>query len=401
MVVDDDPTLRSLVALGLENLGYEVVTAESGQEALELLEHRTPDAVVTDLMMPSVDGLELCAAVRARPELQGLPFIVLTAKNYETDRLAARQVGADAYLQKPLDLGELDRTLRQLVANDVVVEFWGVRGTLPAPARTSVRYGGNTNCVCVDFPRGERLIFDAGSGIRPLGEKVLTEGGRQSAAIMITHPHWDHINALPFFAPLYVPGNQFQICGPAQPGASMRDLVAGQMDGRFFPITPREFGADLTYTNLRPGNFQIQGVEVAATLLMHPGNCLGYRVTYDNRTIAYITDQELSAPGFANYNATYIAKMVRFLDGVDILITDTTYTDAEYKSKVQWGHSSVSQVADLAHRANVGTLCMVHHDPAQTDDDIDRKLEAGVDALARMGSSVVATAPAEGQILRI
>ena len=401
LVVDDDPTIRSLVALGLESADYEVQTADGGLRALELLDQRRPDAVVADLMMPAVDGLELCATIRRREEFQDLPFVVLTAKNYETDRLAARQVGVDSYLEKPVHFPTLDRTLKQLVANKLEVGFWGVRGTLPAPGPTSLRYGGNTNCVCVDFPRGERIIFDAGSGIRPLGAKVMAEGGRQNGTILITHPHWDHINALPFFAPLYVPGNQFQVCGPAQPGATMRDLVNGQMDGRYFPITPREFGADLTYVDLRPGTFEVQGLEVAATLLMHPGNCLGYRVRYDNRTIAYITDQELSSPEYPIYNATYVAELARFLDGVDVLITDTTYTDAEYPSKVRWGHSSVSQVVDLAHRANVKQLCMVHHDPSQTDDDIDLKLEAAGTALARLGSRVVPSLPAEGETLRI
>ena len=401
LVVDDDPTIRSLVALGLETLGYEVATATGGLEALSLLDQRRPDAVVADLMMPTIDGLELCAAIREREELANLPFVVLTAKNYETDRLAARQVGADAYLQKPVHLPTLDRTLKQLVSNSIVVGFWGVRGTLPAPARTSLRYGGNTSCYCVDFPRGERIIFDAGSGIRPLGERLLKEGGRQTGTILITHPHWDHLNALPFFAPLYVQGNQYQIAGPSQPGASMRTLVKGQMDGRYFPITPREFGADLTYTDLRPGTFEFQGLEVAATMLMHPGNCLGYRVRYGDRTVAYITDQELSSPEYPIYNAAYVDELARFLDGVDVLITDTTYTDAEYPSRVGWGHSSVSQVVDLAHRANVKRLCMVHHDPTQTDDDIDLKLEAATERIAQLGSSVTPLTPAEGEALRI
>ncbi len=401
LVVDDDPTLRALVALGLENLGYEVATAHDGQDALARLHQRTPDAIVSDLMMPTCDGIELCVAIRALPAFKQLPLVVLSAKNYETDRVAARRAGADAYLQKPVNLPALDRTLRRLVDNKLEIGFWGVRGTLPAPAKSSVRYGGNTSCVCIEFPRGERLVFDAGSGIRDLGSHLVKQGGRQSGAVLITHPHWDHINALPFFAPLYVPGNQFQICGPAQPGARMRDLVSAQMDGRFFPITPREFGADVTYTDLRQGTFKIQGVEVATTQLMHPGTCLGYRVRYDNRSVAYITDQELSAPQFADYSPSYVNGLARFLDGVDVLITDTTYTDAEYPSKVRWGHSSVSQVADLAHRAGVKQVCLVHHDPSQTDDDIDRKVEDCGTVLASWGSKVTPVVPAEGDTIRI
>jgi ribonuclease BN (tRNA processing enzyme) len=181
----------------------------------------------------------------------------------------------------------------------------------------------------------------------------------------------------------------------------MRDLVAAQMDGRFFPITPREFGADITYTDLRQGTVEILGVEVAAIQLMHPGTCLGYRIRYNGRSIAYITDQELSAPEFPDYSAPYVEGMARFLDGVDLLITDTTYTDEEYPSKLRWGHSSVSQVADLAHRASVKQVCLVHHDPSQTDADIDAKLESCREVLASWGSSVIAIAPAEQDIIRV
>jgi ribonuclease BN (tRNA processing enzyme) len=181
----------------------------------------------------------------------------------------------------------------------------------------------------------------------------------------------------------------------------MRDLVEAQMDGRYFPITPREFGADIAYTDLKPGKFDIFGVEVAAVQLMHPGSCLGYRMQYDGRTVAYITDQELSSPEFPDYSPSYIEQMAEFLDGVDLLITDTTYTDAEYPSRVRWGHSSVSQVADLAHRASVKQVAIVHHDPSQNDDDIDRKLEDCGSVLAGFGSSVTAVAPAEGDTIRV
>jgi len=399
LVVDDDPTLRLLIQLGLEQAGFEVTAVSSGKRALA--ETTPPDAVVVDLMMPGMDGVELCRQLRAHPVFHETRIVVASAKAYETDRRAALAAGADVYRTKPVNLPELSDTLMRLIEDRIDVGFWGVRGTLPAPSKAAIRYGGNTSCVTVELPRGQRFIFDAGSGIRALGGHLMATGTRHAGAILITHPHWDHLNALPFFAPLYVPGNQYQICGPAQPGARMRDLVAAQMDGRFFPITPLEFGADITYTDLREGKYRILDTEVATILLMHPGTCLGYKLTYGGRSVAYITDQELGQPDLPGHSQSYVDNLVRFLHGVDLLITDTTYTDAEYPSKVGWGHSSVSQVARLAHRASVKTLCIAHHDPSQTDDDIDAKLADCRAALSLLDSKVTALAPAEGDLMRI
>lgn len=400
VVVDDDATIRALLEVGLERSGFAVQAFSNAAEVLSGLTE-APAAVVVDLMMPGMGGLEFCQQLRAHPLGATVPLVVLSGKTYDSDRTAALRCGADVFIDKPVDVPKLAAAIERLCADRVSVEFWGVRGTLPAPAATSVRYGGNTSCMSVVLPRGERFIFDAGTGIRSLGAHIMASGERQSSAILITHPHWDHINALPFFAPLYVPGNQHQICGPAQPGAPMRELVRSQMDGTFFPITPRELGADITYTDLRPGRSRILGTEVHAIQLMHPGTCLGYRLDYGGRHIAWITDQELSQPGMPGFSQAYVEQLARFLDGVDLLVTDTTYTDAEYPKRVGWGHSSVSQVADLAHRAAVKTLCIAHHDPAQTDDDIDHKLDAAGQALAALGSRVTVTAPAEGDTLAV
>ena len=401
LVVDDDSAIRELVRTALELQGHTVRACSSGRQALEELAAEAPDVAIFDMMMPGMDGAELCRQVRARPDLAHIPIVVLSAKIYAADRAAALAAGADAYATKPIRIQQLLEVIAEVVQDAVVATFWGVRGTLPAPSPANVRYGGNTSCVSLALPRDGLIIFDAGTGIRELGNHLMARGGRVDATLLLTHPHWDHINALPFFAPLFVPGNHVEIAGPSQPGATMADLVAAQMDGRFFPITPREFGASLQYRDLHQGSFEFQGVTVDAFMLMHPGVCLGYRVRYRDRTFAYITDQELYLPDSPHYTGEYVDRLVAFLRGVDVLVTDTTYTDAEYADKVGWGHTCVSQVAELAHRAEVDRLCLFHHDPAQTDDDIDQKLESAVRWLQRAGSTTTALAPRERDELRL
>lgn len=401
LIDDDVGTIQAMTAL-LVASWYRVTSSSSGPDAIENLLADPPDVVVLDLMMPGIDGADLCRRIKAHPLLSHVRVIVLTAKRYPADRNAAMDAGADAFALKPIRLVQLEELIHRVLKDEVLVQFWGVRGTLPAPSPANQRYGGNTSCVMVEFPRGELFILDAGSGIREAGIALLArKKPRLRGTILITHPHWDHLNALPFFAPLYIPGNEFEVCGPAQAGVGVRELVAAQMDGRYFPITPGEFGGSVTYRDLQQGTHIIDGIEVRTMLLMHPGACLGYRLQYGGRSVAYITDNELYIPDAQNCADEYLNALAAFLTGVDLLITDTTYTDTEYPQRIGWGHSSVSQVARLAHTAGVKRLCLFHHDPQQTDADIDNKLQAMIDALAALGSAVACVAPAERDELRV
>jgi len=292
----------------------------------------------------------------------------------------------------------MNRKHKQPIEEGIKVTFWGVRGTLPVPGRKTVRYGGNTSCVSIEFPKDNFFIFDAGTGIKELSNYFMSE--RQTltkATIFISHPHWDHINGIPFFVPLYTKGNEIEICGPSNGNLSMRELISGQMDGVYFPINIKEFGATVSFHNLEEERFAIGTVEIQTMFLNHPGKCLGYRLNYGNRSICYVTDNEIYPESNRLYSESYVNKLADFIANTDVLITDCTYTDEEYEEKIGWGHSSVTQVVELADRAKVKNLYLFHHDPDQTDDDIDDKLEMAQAILERKGSSTVCNAPNEGE----
>ncbi|MBT5809743.1 MAG: hypothetical protein HOI19_05175, partial [Rhodospirillaceae bacterium] len=191
------------------------------------------------------------------------------------------------------------------------------------------------------------------------------------------------------------------ILGAAHPSSSMRELISAQMDDVYFPITMKEFGSRVYFNDLNQGEFEIDGISVKTMLLSHPGNCLGYRIDYKGRSICYVTDNEMFLPDSPQYDPNYGKKLAAFVEGADALITDSTYTDAEYASKVGWGHSCISQVADLAHRANVRTLYLFHHDPDQDDTAIDEKLALAEECLSALNSTTKVLAPTEALSLSL
>jgi len=398
-VVDDRPASANLAKALLETRGYKVTVHTSPEEAVRQIPKQRPDVVLLDILMPGMDGFEVCQRLRSCSELADTRVIMCTSKAFDFDRRRAADLGADGYVVKPLQSDNLFDAIDRAVANKMALTFWGSRGTLPRSGPGTVRYGGNTSCVSVEFPRGQIFIFDAGTGIRDLGQHLAARNARVEGKVFLSHPHWDHINAIPFFAPFYVQGNEFEILGPRQGDVTVRDMVNDQMHGVYFPITTREFAARIEFTDLGEGSFDFGDVNVQTMLLAHPGNCLGYRLNYDGRSISYVTDNELLLKTAPHYSQEFEDQLLEFIQGSDALIIDMTYSDEEYESKVGWGHSSVTQVVDLARRGRVKVLYPFHHDPSQDDADIERKLKTAEKLLE--GSDTRCAQPIEGESVHI
>lgn len=401
-IVDDDQISIKLLSKILEKESHIVSHNTSSTSALTEIIEQVPDCVILDMMMPEMDGLELIKRLRAEPDLDATKIMVVSSKSYEFDRKRAFSFGADGYITKPINTKKIVDQLHRVIQDRIELTFWGVHGTLPAPGKQTTKYGGNTSCVSLEFAKGSLFIFDAGTGIKALSDYLVAENRPLvGAKIFISHPHWDHINAIPFFVPLYTQGNEIEIFGPSHGDTSMRELISGQMDGVYFPINIKEFSAMVTFRDLKEEEFEINGIKVKTMLLNHPGHCLGYRVEYKDKSVCYVTDNELYPKSNQFYNKFYLDQLVDFVAGTDILITDCTYTDKEYEAKIGWGHSAVSQVVDLAVHAKVKTLYLFHHDPDQKDADIDAKLKTARAMLKKRKTSTRCEAPREKQVIQL
>ena len=396
VAVDDDRMILDAITSMLEAAGHRVTAFTNSREAMEKLPDLQPDCIISDLMMPDVDGFQLCKFARNHEALKDVTFIVLTAKSYEFDINRAYEFGAHGFIRKPIMADTFLEKVDRILQDYVELSFWGVRGTLPVSGEDTLKYGGSTNCVTMQFPRDQMFIFDGGTGIKTFGDMLMAKGRRNiRGRIFISHPHWDHINAIPFFAPLYRQGNEFQILGANQGDISIREIISAQMDGVYFPITLKEFAARVYFRDLEEEELEVDGITVKTKLLSHPGQCLGFRVEYNGRSLCYITDNEMFLENSDGYNPHYEAKLAEFCHGADALITDSTYTDAEYATKVTWGHSCISKVVDLADKAKAKRLFLYHHDPDQRDEAIDDKLETAQTLLKERGSETVCIAPKE------
>jgi phosphoribosyl 1,2-cyclic phosphodiesterase len=252
---------------------------------------------------------------------------------------------------------------------DIMVRFWGVRGSIPMPGAEYLKYGGNTACVEVRAA-DKILIIDAGSGLKPLGNKLLAEMPLE-AHLFISHYHWDHIQGLPFHAPIYIPGNRYHLYGEARGRQGLRSILAGQMRYPYFPVEPEVFLAKINYHTIRAGDaIRLGPVRVATAALNHPQSATAYRVNYAGKAVVYCSDNE--------HNSKMLKQTAALIRGADLLIYDAAYTDDEYQgktgagAKVGWGHSTWSEAIRVARQLKVKHLVIFHHDAAHTDAVTDR-----------------------------
>ena len=256
------------------------------------------------------------------------------------------------------------------------VRFWGVRGSIASPGPKTALVGGNTSCVEV-LCGSERLIFDAGTGLRALGDSLIGSGEKK-ATLLLSHHHWDHIQGLPFFVPLYLPDSEIRIIGPKTEKHSMRDVLAHQMTSPVFPVRLNQVPSRLETEQIAPGHrLEVGGATISTAKLNHPGGCLAYRVDYQGKSVVYATDTE--------HYACVDPELRRLAAGADILIYDCQYTPEEYDGKVGpprtgWGHSTFVHGAQLAMATGAKKLVLYHHDPRR-DDDAVAAIEAQAQSL--------------------
>lgn len=257
---------------------------------------------------------------------------------------------------------------------DFKVKFWGVRGSIAVPGKEYSKYGGNTSCI--ELRCGETiLILDAGTGIRKMGRALQQEFGKTPihVNILISHTHWDHIQGFPFLPHIYIPGNSVTFYG-GHSVSTLEKLIMVQMHREYHPVTIFELAADVDFVELHSNNFKINDIDIMFTHLLHPGLSLGFRITYRGKVFAYIADNEiLPDKNMARYNWENIGHLIQ---DADMVVADCQYTDDEYKNKVGWGHSSVSQVVNICEEYNVKQLYTFHHDPDHTDKIVDRMIKS-------------------------
>ncbi|MBI1877498.1 MAG: MBL fold metallo-hydrolase, partial [Chloroflexi bacterium] len=294
----------------------------------------------------------------------------------------------------------------------MLLKFWGTRGSIPAPVRpeqveqkiisaleaagreqinlfnpkairdfaaslsfNSSTVGGNTTCVTIEL-EDDLIIFDAGSGIRELGDFLMDETnprtkklgfsrGKGHAYMFFTHTHWDHIQGLPFFKPIHVSGNVFDIYHVHE---YVPDVLARQMEQEFFPLQYNQIAASLQYHRLEEGaQVEVAGATITNIELKHPGKAYAYRVEADNAIAILATDGE-----YKSLDYTSTKKYSKFYANADVLIFDAMFSVRESFVKEDWGHSSALIGADIAREANVKRLILFHHDPASSDAEIIR-----------------------------
>lgn len=281
------------------------------------------------------------------------------------------------------------------IKSGTTIKFWGVRGSIPTPGRGTVRYGGNTTCV--EVRSGEDIIIlDAGTGLRLLGQSLLAEFKQQplNLTLLISHTHWDHIQGLPFFAPLYDARCRLRIFGGEGAREGLVAALTGQMETTYFPVPFSKLPSNIEIEELREFNFAIGSTLVRAQRANHPGFCVGYRLFSPDGLVCFFPDAE-PRPGGDD------REMIDFIRGADVLILDSQYSHAEYRKHTGWGHGCVEDSVALALRAEIKKLVLFHHDPGHDDQTIDGFVRHTRSIVKKHGGRLKVEAAREGMAIRL
>jgi phosphoribosyl 1,2-cyclic phosphodiesterase len=257
--------------------------------------------------------------------------------------------------------------------------IWGCRGSVPTPGPDTVAFGGNTSCVEVALEDRTVLVLDAGTGIIDLGTDLASRGVRR-LHLLLTHLHLDHLEGLRFFAPLWDEGVRLDIWGPPSPLVGLQERISRAFSPPLFPVELSEVPAQVTFRDLPREPWTMEGVSLAADLVVHPGPTVGFRIETESASFAYIPDHEPALVGIDGRSIDWISGAA-LAEGVDLLFHDAQYLEEEYETRIGWGHSSVSDAVAFGQAVRARRLLLFHHEPRHSDESLER-LEARAQSLA-------------------
>lgn len=406
VLIDPDPEVSQVGKSALEYAGFQVYVAAEGNSGMQLVREHRPAAVVLDLMTPGKHGYTICQEIRSDPALAHARIIVCSMKAYPSDIKKAKELGADACLHKPYRADEIVSEIQSTLnpaGPEVLVKFWGTRGSIPTPGLATTRYGGNTACVEVRSG-ADLLMLDCGTGAREMGLALSREfkGRDLDLHIFISHTHWDHIQGFPFFAPAYTPGTRLTLYSSRGADKSLEKVFTGQMDSSYFPVALSDMMARLHFVEL-DGPAKIGAMKITHCYLNHPGLAIGLRIEIGNKSIVYLTDHECYTrlAGDNEHNRKLDREVTEFAAGADLYIREAQYTDEEYLTKRGWGHSTFTDALESAHEAGVKQLALFHHEPMHDDDAMDRILDQCRSEMLRRGMTFGICAAADNLQIKV
>ena len=265
------------------------------------------------------------------------------------------------------------------------VKFWGTRGSIPAPGPLTLEFGGNTTCVEIIPNTGRRLVIDAGTGMRVMGEHLRQTGKPVSLHLFLTHNHWDHLLGLPFFAPIYEEDTEVIVDGWPQAFQALTRVFDDHMGNGFFPVAFDQLKARIDFLNrVARGPLNLEGVIIDSIPLNHPQGGLGYRIRDGENSLVFITDNELGAGSSRRFR-----EFVQFAKECSLLIHDAQYLPEEMAEHKGWGHSTYQEAVTLALEAKVKRLLLTHHDPRRSDEQVQQIVELARQYAASHGAGTL------------
>lgn len=428
IVVDDDPMVGTLTRDLLLDEGYKVLLIQDSLSAISALKEKKPRLLIMDIMMPGLDGMEICKRVKSDPDLKNVKVILVSGKSMQIEKQRAFKLGADSFIQKPYNVDIFAQTIRQVlegttarsappsvpppVAAPVEVQpapeppdlepgtirvgIWGCRGLSPVIPNSASKYGRQTSCVSVET-RDHLFVLDAGTGIIPLGEEIIRKRRPREIWNVITHFHLDHIIGLSSFAPAHRPEYSIHIAGANDPEKKLRDAVQQAFYGSFAWLQQQPSAKIDLYEVIEDTYELVPGVKLSTMYANHPTTTLCLGLELFGKKIIYSPDSEIFSDTTAMQD--YDEKLGNFCKGADILIHDANYTDEQYDSHKNQGHSGATNTLEFAaEKAAAKELVLFHLNASATDEELDAMHETCVKTAAANGWPIKCGIAKEGDV---